>query len=351
MIVRMTPGASEEDVSRVVRQLESCGGRVRRSGTVELLISADGGSEPAPSSLLALAGVASVEPGSRVPPSPLRRELKLGGGVTAGGRDLLLIAGPCSVESEDMLHEVAAAVAASGGRGLRAGAYKPRTSPYAFQGLGEEGLWMLRRAADAHGLLVASEILDAGQLPLMAEICDILQVGARNMHNTVLLRELGTARRPVLLKRGMAATVEEWLGAAEYVAAHGNPRVILCERGIRTFETATRNTLDLSAIPLVKERSPFPVLADPSHGTGRRPLVPAMARAAVAAGADGVLVEVHPDPERALSDGAQSLDLDDYLAMAASLGRVAAAVDRSLPEPTARPYSTRSTSPSDTPAA
>jgi 3-deoxy-7-phosphoheptulonate synthase len=335
MIVRMRQGAGEEEISGVVRILAEGGAHVQRSGRGEVLISADGGTERPLAVLAALPGVASVEPGSRVPAGRGTRELELAPGVTVGGRELFLVAGPCSAEGEEMLHAVAAAVAASGGRGLRAGAYKPRTSPYAFQGLGEEGLWMLRRAADAHGLLVVSEILDAGQLPLMAEICDVLQVGARNMHNTVLLRELGTARLPVLLKRGMAATVEEWIGAAEYVAAHGNPRVLLCERGIRTFETATRNTMDISAIPLLLGRSPFPVLADPSHGTGRRELVAPMARAALAAGADGLLVEIHPEPDRALSDGAQSLDLDGYREMVSSLRRVAGAVDREVPEPAA----------------
>jgi 3-deoxy-7-phosphoheptulonate synthase len=333
VIVRMRAGAGEEEISAVVRFLSDGGAHVQRSGRGEVLISADGGPERPAAELAALPGVASVEPGSRVPAARGTRELELAPGVTVGGRELFVVAGPCSVEGEEMLHDVAAAVAASGGRGLRAGAYKPRTSPYAFQGRGEEGFWMLRRAADAHGLLVVSEILDAGQLPLMAEICDVLQVGARNMHNTVLLRELGTARRPVLLKRGMAATVEEWIGAAEYVAAHGNPRVILCERGIRTFETATRNTMDISSIPLLLGRSPFPVLADPSHGTGRRELVAPMARAALAAGADGLLVEIHPEPDRALSDGAQSLDLEGYREMVSSLRRVAAAVDRELPAP------------------
>lgn len=187
---------------------------------------------------------------------------------------------------------------------------------------------MLRRVADAHRLLVVSEILDAAQLPLMAEICDVLQVGARNMHNTVLLRELGTARRPVLLKRGMAATVDEWIGAAEYVASHGNQRVIMCERGIRTFETATRNTLDLSAIPLLALRTRFPVLADPSHGTGRRELVAPMARVAVAAGADGLLVEIHPEPDKALSDSKQTIDLDAFQEMMVTVMRVSSAVGR-----------------------
>jgi len=229
------------------------------------------------------------------------------GRCAIGSRQLALMAGPCSVEGEEQTFTIAAAVAKAGATVMRGGAYKPRTSPYSFQGLGEQGLRILRRAADAHGLAVVSEVLDPQQVEQVARYADILQVGARNMQNFSLLREVGRTHKPVLLKRGMAATVEEWLMSAEHVASQGNTQVILCERGIRTFETSTRSTLDLNAIPIVKELSHLPVVVDPSHGTGRRDMVAPMARAAIAAGADGLLVEVHHDPERALSDGPQSL--------------------------------------------
>jgi 3-deoxy-7-phosphoheptulonate synthase len=229
-----------------------------------------------------------------------------------GGRDLFVVAGPCSVEDPETMHHIAREVAAAGAVGLRAGAFKPRSSPYSFQGMGEEGLAVARNAADAHGLLLVSEVLDATQIPLAARYVDVLQVGSRNMYNTSLLRELGRARRPVLLKRSFSATMDEWLSAAEYVVSAGNPRVILCERGIRTFETATRNTLDLNAVPVIRERSRLPVVVDPSHGTGRRAYVLAMARAAVASGADGLLLEVHVDPDRAVSDGAQTIDAETF---------------------------------------
>ncbi len=213
---------------------------------------------------------------------------------------------------------------------IRGGAFKPRSSPYSFQGLGEEGLQMLRKAADRHGLLVVSEVMDQTQIPLLAAYADILQVGARNMQNFNLLRELGKLRKPVLLKRGIAATIEELLLSAEYILAGGNYDVILCERGIRTFETYTRNTMDISAIPVVKKLSHLPIVADPSHGTGRRDKVIPMARAAVAAGADGLIVEVHPDPDHALSDGAQSMRLEQFSEMMRQLRIIATAVDRTI---------------------
>jgi len=224
-----------------------------------------------------------------------------------GGRQLALMAGPCSVEGEAQAFAIAEAVAKSGATVLRGGAYKPRTSPYAFQGLGEEGLKILRRAADAHGLAVVSEVMDTQQVALLARYADILQIGARNMQNYSLLREVGHTRKPVMIKRGLSSTIEEWLLSAEHVMAQGNQQVILCERGIRTFETYTRNTLDLNAVPVVKELSHLPVIVDPSHGTGIRDKVAPMARAAIAAGADGLMIEVHNDPEHALSDGPQSL--------------------------------------------
>ena len=215
---------------------------------------------------------------------------------------------------------------------IRGGAFKPRSSPYSFQGLGEEGLQLLREAADRHGLLVVSEVMDPTQIPLVAQYADILQVGARNMQNFNLLRELGKQRKPVLLKRGIAATIEELLLSAEYILAGGNYDVILCERGIRTFETYTRNTMDISAIPVVKKLSHLPIVADPSHGTGRRDKVAPMARAAVAAGADGLLVEVHPDPDHALSDGAQSLRPEQFEELMGQLRMIAPAVGRERSE-------------------
>jgi 3-deoxy-7-phosphoheptulonate synthase len=252
------------------------------------------------------------------------------GGVSIGGDRVVVMAGPCSVESREQIDCVAAQVARAGARVIRGGAFKPRSSPYSFQGLGGEGLQMLRAAADRNGLVVVSEVMDQTQIPLVAEYADILQVGARNMQNFNLLRELGKLRKPVLLKRGIAATIEELLLSAEYIMAGGNYDVILCERGIRTFETYTRNTMDISAIPVVKKLSHLPMVADPSHGTGRRDKVAPMARAAVAAGADGLLIEVHPDPDRALSDGAQSLRPEQFEELMGQLRMIAPAVGRTI---------------------
>lgn len=233
-------------------------------------------------------------------------DLKIGGGYFG------IIAGPCAVESEEQLLEVAAGLKAAGAHGLRGGAFKPRTSPYSFQGLEEEGLKLLAKARDVSGLPVITELMNLTELDLLVEYADIIQIGARNMQNFGLLRAVGKQPKPVLLKRGLSATVEEWLMASEYIMAEGNEKVILCERGIRTFETATRNTLDLSAIPLIKSMSHLPVVVDPSHATGKRKLVIPMAKAAVVAGADGLLIEVHPDPAHAWSDGEQSLDLTEF---------------------------------------
>ncbi len=252
------------------------------------------------------------------------------GGATIGGEQVAIMAGPCAVESEEQVDTVAAAVARSGGSILRGGAYKPRTSPYTFQGLGEEGLKILRRCADRHGLAVISEVMDTQHVPILERWVDVLQVGARNMQNFVLLRELGRVRKPVLLKRGFSATIEEWLMSAEYILAGGNRQVMLCERGIRTFETMLRNTLDLSCIPVIKQLSHLPVVVDPSHAVGVRDKVPPMACAAVAAGADGLLIEVHPHPETALSDGAQSLYVPQFEQLVVRLRAVARAVDRTL---------------------
>jgi 3-deoxy-7-phosphoheptulonate synthase len=232
--------------------------------------------------------------------------------VLIGGMEVAVMAGPCAVENEEQIEASAEAVAASGAQILRGGAFKPRSSPYSYQGLGGEGLKLLRKAADKHGLAVVTEVMTIEQIETVSEYADLLQVGARNMQNYPLLTALGHAGKPVLLKRGMSATIQEWLMSAEYILTEGNPDVILCERGIRTFETATRNTLDLSAVPVIKHLSHLPIIVDPSHGVGTRRFVSAMARAAVAAGADGMMIEIHPNPDKALSDGPQSLTFEEY---------------------------------------
>jgi 3-deoxy-7-phosphoheptulonate synthase len=252
------------------------------------------------------------------------------GGTVIGDTSVVVVAGPCSVEGPDMLAETARHVKKAGAVGLRGGAFKPRSSPYSFGGLGEEGLKMLADVRAETGLPVVTEVMDARQADLVAEYADVLQIGARNMQNYTLLTEVGRLHRPILLKRGMAATVEDLLLAAEYVMKQGNENVILCERGIRTFSDATRNTFDLAAIPVLKKETHLPVIADPSHAAGRRDLVAPLAYAAVAAGADGLLIEVHPEPERALSDGDQSLTFDEFDTLMAGLEPVAAAVGRSL---------------------
>lgn len=252
------------------------------------------------------------------------------GDVEIGGPSVVLMAGPCTIESEEQMVKTAAVVRAAGARVMRGGAFKPRTSPYSFQGLGEEGLKLIRRVADAEKLLVVSEIMDKSQIPLMDRYVDIFQVGARNMQNYPLLRELGAVERPVLVKRGIAATVDEWLMSAEYVISGGNDQVIVCERGVRAYETYTRNTLDLNAVAVAKSLSHLPVIVDPSHAAGVRDKVVPLARAAIAAGADGLLVEVHFDPERAICDGPQSLFPDQFAALAGQIRQIAEAVGRTL---------------------
>lgn len=257
--------------------------------------------------------------------------IDLGDGVTIGGNDICMMAGPCTVESEEQLMTIAEAVALSGARILRGGAYKPSTSPYSFQGLGVDGLKLLKQAAKQFNLKVITEVMDPRKVDLVSEYADILQVGTRNMQNYDLLREVGLGSRPVMLKRGMSAKVEEWLLAAEYIAAGGNERIMLCERGVRTFETATRNTLDLASVPVVKSLSHLPVIIDPSQGTGRRDLVSALSKGAIAVGADGLIIEVHPNPDHALKDGAQSMTIQQYQDLIPELKRIAAVVDRNLP--------------------
>jgi 3-deoxy-7-phosphoheptulonate synthase len=250
------------------------------------------------------------------------------GGVPVGGSEIIIIAGPCAVESQEQMYLAAASVKKAGARILRGGAFKPRTSPYSFQGLEEEGLKYLADAAREYGLATVTEVIDSYSMEAALKYVDMIQIGSRNMQNFQLLREAGRARRPVLLKRGLSATVEEWLMAAEYIISEGNGDIVLCERGIRTFETYTRNTLDLSAVPLAKGLSHLPVVVDPSHATGERYLVGPMSRAAIAAGADGLMVEVHPNPQEALCDGHQSLSPEEFSSMALELNAVAAAVGR-----------------------
>ena len=337
MVVVMQEGASERQIQAVIDRMVEVGFNVHRStGTVHTVLGGVGvkSEEVDPAIFEVLDGVKeahriaspyklasrSFRPGGSV--------VKVGGDVAVGGGRVVIMAGPCSVESQDQIHRFAELVARAGGSMIRGGAFKPRSSPYSFQGLGEEGLRLLREAADRNGLLVVSEVMDQTQIPLVAAYSDLLQIGARNMQNFNLLREAGKQRKPVLLKRGISATIEELLLSAEYILAGGNYDVILCERGIRTFETYTRNTMDISAIPVVKKLSHLPIVADPSHGTGRRDKVAPMARAAVAAGADGLLIEVHPDPDHALSDGAQSLRPEQFEELMGQLRIIAPAVGR-----------------------
>ena len=251
-------------------------------------------------------------------------------GVEVGGPEIIVIAGPCAVESREQLFDTARAVKAGGARILRGGAFKPRSSPYSFQGLGEEGLKLLSSVRDETGLPIVTEVMDTRQVELIAGYADMLQVGSRNMQNYPLLKEVGMSGKPVLLKRGMMATIEEFLLAAEYILNQGNDQLILCERGIRTFETSTRNTLDLSAVPMLKRLTHLPVIVDPSHGTGIRWMVPSMAMAAVAAGADGLIMEVHYRPDEALCDGLQSLDLEEFSQLMKDLDKIATAVGRKI---------------------
>ncbi|MFQ5695262.1 MAG: 3-deoxy-7-phosphoheptulonate synthase [Terriglobia bacterium] len=336
MVVVMQEGAREEQIQHVVERLVGMGFAVHRStGVSHTVLGAVGaklGFDTRDIELLE--GVREVvrisAPYKLASRSfrPLGTVVDVGRGVQIGGEEVVVMAGPCAVESPEQINEVAATVRAHGAKILRGGAFKPRTSPYTFQGLGADALKFLRAAADRNSLLVISEVMDHTQIPLLEPYVDIYQVGTRNMQNYNLLRELGKVRKPVLLKRGLSATVEEWLLSAEYILQGGNYDVILCERGIRTFENYTRNTLDLAAIPVVKKLSHLPIVADPSHGTGRRDKVRPMARAAVAAGADGLLVEVHNDPEQALSDGAQSLYPDQFAQLMKELRIIASAVER-----------------------
>ncbi len=336
MLVVMQEGASETQIQTVIDRLVQLGFDVHRStGVLHTVLGGVGARDFDVEDFEVMPGVKNAH---RIA-SPYKlasRSFRPNGtivevgDVAIGGGRVVMMAGPCSVETKDQIDRIAGLVAEAGCRIMRGGAFKPRSSPYSFHGLGEEGLVLLREAASRHGLLVISEVMDQTQIPLLAAYSDIFQVGARNMQNFNLLRELGKERKPVLLKRGISATIEELLLSAEYILAGGNYDVILCERGVRTFETYTRNTMDISAIPVVKKLSHLPIVGDPSHGAGRRDIVSPMALAAVAAGADGLLIEVHHDPDHALSDGAQSLYPQQFTELMAQLKKVAAALGRSL---------------------
>ena len=327
MIISMRPHATRQEIDHVCERIREFGYKVHSIEGEERVVIGAVGMGDVTACLESLEATPGVERAMRIsaPYKFVSREFKKGrslikvNGVEIGGGEFIVMAGPCSVESEEQIMRTAESVAAAGARVLRGGAFKPRTSPYDFQGLELEGLKLLRKAKEATGLGIVTEIMSDRDVGLVAEYADCMQVGARNMQNFALLKSLGSCGRTVLLKRGMSSTVKELLMSAEYITAHGNPNVILCERGIRTFETATRNTCDISAIPVLNELTHLPVVLDPSHAAGKRSLVPALARAGVAAGADGLLVEVHPCPEKAVSDGAQSLALEDFRELMRSL--------------------------------
>lgn len=338
MIVVMNQGADKKDVESVINKLEKSGFQVHLSEGVERTIIGAIGDKTRLGTLAleAMPGVEKVVP-ILAPFKLASRNFKSEntvvtvGDIKIGGDDIHVMAGPCAVESKEQLMEAAFRVKEAGATILRGGAFKPRTSPYSFQGLEEKGLEILAEAREATGLYIVTEVMDARILPMIAEYADILQIGARNMQNFFLLREVATAGKPVLLKRGPSATVEEWLMAAEYIISGGNQQVILCERGIRSFETHTRNTLDLTAVPVLKHLSHLPVIVDPSHAIGKWRYVPPMARAAIAAGADGLLIEVHPNPSEALCDGPQSLTPENFKFLMDEVRQVSKIMNRNLP--------------------
>ena len=332
MIVVMKPGATSENLSAVVKKIEAAGLRTHLSTGEEVTIVGVIGDKKIIANL-ELQMMAGVDKTVRITEKYklVSRDFHPADTIVdAGGSEIVVMAGPCAVESLDQLRESAAAVKKYGAKFLRGGAFKPRTSPYDFQGLGEDGLKLLRKVADEFDLRVVTEIVDKDDIETFCRYADILQVGARNMQNFQMLKALGKCNKPILLKRGLSATISEWLNAAEYIMSGGNEQVIFCERGIRTYETFTRNTLDLSAVAAVKELSHLPIVVDPSHGTGRWKMVAPMARAALAAGADGLIIEVHPHPERALSDGDQSLTPEAFRLLMENLGGIAQVMGRSL---------------------
>lgn len=327
MIISMRAHASREEVEAVCERIQESGYRVHTIQGDERVVIGAVGTGDVTECLESLQAMPGVETAVRISApykfvsrefQPERSRIRVNGTVV-GASEFVVMAGPCSVESERQIMETAEAVARAGARVLRGGAFKPRTSPYDFQGLELAGLKLLRKAKAETGLDIVTEVMSDGDVELVAEHADILQIGARNMQNFALLKAAGRAGRPVMLKRGMSSTVKELLMSAEYIVAHGNPNVILCERGIRTFETATRNTCDLAAVAVLNELTHLPVIVDPSHATGKRSLVPAVSRAAVAIGADGIIVEVHPHPEKAVSDGAQSLTIPQFEALMGEL--------------------------------
>jgi 3-deoxy-7-phosphoheptulonate synthase len=335
MFIAMKPHATQADFDAVVEKVRALGLTPHPiSGTERRVVAVVGNTGAVdPDDFAMLPGVAEALRVSQ-PFKLVSREVKEEGtvidvdGVLVGGRAITVMAGPCSVESRDQILETARAVKTAGASILRGGAWKPRTSPYEFQGLREEGLKLLALAREETGLKIVTEVMSTDTVPVVAEYADILQVGARNMQNYPLLERLGQIRKPVMLKRALSGTIKEWLMAAEYIVSKGNPNVMLCERGIRTFETATRNTLDINAIPVLKSLTHLPVIVDPSHGIGIRKHVAAIARAGVAAGADGIMVEVHPNPEKALSDGHQSLSFPEFDALMREVRVIALAVER-----------------------
>ena len=337
MMIIMHPGATQEQVDHVIEHIEETGLLAHPIyGVEQTIVGAVGESHAIPTSVFeTLDGVMTVQRISQ-PYKLASRQFHPENsifplnGITIGGQEVPIIAGPCSVESRSQIIETAHAVKEAGANALRGGVFKPRTSPYAFQGLGEEGLEYMAEAREQTGLPIVVEVMAVSQIPLMVKYVDVMQIGARNMQNFNLLRAVGDTRTPVLLKRGMSATVEDLLMASEYILAGGNERVVLCERGIRTFETATRNTTDINAIPVLQSLTHLPVVLDPSHSTGHFDYVTAIAKAAVAAGADGIIVEVHPDPAHAISDGRQSLTPENFSNMVQKLKAVAEAVDRRL---------------------
>jgi 3-deoxy-7-phosphoheptulonate synthase len=338
MIVAMQENATEDQICAVIEEMEEAGVHAHRTtGESQTILAGVGATAGVDlSKFEVLPGVGHVHRISapyKLAGRAFRPQgtvVEFANGATIGGDQVAMIAGPCSIENRDQIFVIAEAVAKNGGKFLRGGAFKPRSSPYAFQGMGIPGLQIMHEAAQAHGLAVVSEVMEISQIEPMLPYVDCFQVGARNMQNFNLLRELGKVETPVLLKRGLSATIEELLLSAEYVLAGGNYNVILCERGIRTFETATRNTMDISAIPVVKKLSHMPIVGDPSHGTGRRDLVAPMARAAVAAGADAILVEIHPNADKAASDAAQTLYLDQFAKLMGELRVIAGAVGRTM---------------------
>src|ERR1041384_4784844 len=323
MIISMRPHATREEIEHVCERIREFGYKVHSIEGEQRVVIGVVGVGDVTACLESLEATPGVESAMRIS-APYKfvskefkkeRSLMRINGLEIGGDEFIVMAGPCSVESERQIMETAEAVAAAGAKMLRGGAFKPRTSPYDFQGMEREGLKLLRKAKEATGLGIITEIMSDRDVELVAEYTDCMQVGARNMQNFALLKSLGSCGRPVLLKRGMSSTIKELLMSAEYVVAHGNPNVILCERGIRTFETATRNTCDIAAIPVLNELTHLPVILDPSHATGKRSRLPALSRARVAIGADGIMVEVHPNPAKAMSDGAQSLTLSGFREM------------------------------------